>query len=136
MNLPDSLRHMAGSPFYWAPDSRAILFMDGDSKGSGIVLVSLDEKSQPSALRHNLTAEDACGSKVPNGAVHGSKMERVEIGRAVGGKRELLFDITPLGDNRCRPHILQLHTEDFHPATAEKMRSRLTRGAPSWTVKR
>jgi hypothetical protein len=130
INLPDSLRHMTGSPFYWAPDSRAILFMDGDNTGSGIVLVSLDEKGHPSALRHNLTAEDACGSKVSNGAMHGSKMERVEIGPPVSGKREILFDITPLGDNRCVSHILRLHSEDFHPAKVEAHeKPAYTRGA-------
>jgi hypothetical protein len=51
--------------------------------------------------------------------MHGSKMERVEIGTAVGGKREILFYITPLGDNRCVSRILRLHTEDFHPARVE-----------------
>jgi len=56
---------------------------------------------------------------VTNGAMHGSKMEHVESGSSVRGKREILFDITPFGDNRCAPHVLRLHTEDFQRAKLE-----------------
>ena len=96
------------------------MFLDGDSSGSGIVLVSLDAKGSPSALKHELTADDICGRKVSNGGTHSSKMERVQIGPAVGGRREILFDITPFGDNRCMSHVLQVHTEDFHSVRVER----------------
>jgi hypothetical protein len=128
MNLPHAIHHIAGSPFYWAADSRAILFWDGAYTDAGLVLVSLGPRGEASALRHKLTDEDLCGNKISNERPYNPNIERV--GPSLGGRREILFDITAPSDNRCKSHILRLHSEDFRPARVEKNAKPVyTRGA-------
>jgi hypothetical protein len=130
IGLSKAQRHLSGSLLYWAPDSRAILFWDAAQDGPGIVLVTLDDKGTPSALRHPLTTAEICGRAVSGGGPHTSKMDRAEIGPNLVGSRAILLDLTSFGDNRCGPHVLHLHTEDFHPAKAEaNARPTYTRGA-------
>jgi len=123
IGLPEELLHLGGGSLYWAPDSRAILFEDRTASGPGIVLVTLDEKGTASAFRHALTAGEVCGREIPAGSSYAWKLDRVDIGAEAAGNRAIVVDLSAAGDNRCLPHALQLHREDFQAAKVEKVES-------------
>jgi hypothetical protein len=125
--LPEDQRHLGGNRLYWSSDSRAILFEDRTASDRGIVLVTLDEKGTPTPSRHTLTLAEICGRNIGSGSLHTWRLERAEIGPDVTGSRAILVDLVSFGDNRCTPHVVQLHREDFQPSKTE------VNGKPTYT---
>jgi hypothetical protein len=119
IGVPSDQMHFTGRHLYWSADSRAILFEDHAASGPGIVLIALDEKGTPAAFRHALTTAEMCGRDIQNAATQTWRLERAEIGSDLSGNRATFLDIGSSGDNRCAPHTLQLHREDFLPARRE-----------------
>jgi hypothetical protein len=86
---------------------------------SGIAFVALDEKGTPTPFTHPLTQAETCGRDIPGGSPHAWRLERAEIGPDLSGDRAILVALSSSGDNRCAPHVLQLHREAFQPSKAE-----------------
>jgi hypothetical protein len=125
--LPKDQQHLGGTKLYWSSDSRAILFEDRTASDRGIVLITLDEKGSPTPSRHTLTEAEICGRNIQNGSLHTWRLERAEIGPDRTGSRAILVDLGSSGDNRCTPHVVQLHREDFQPSKTE------VNGKPTYT---
>jgi hypothetical protein len=130
LGVPEEQQHRGTSRFYWAADSRAILFVDRTKSASDIaahsgllsvseiVLVTLDQDGVPSAFRHRMTTADLCGRDMPDVDRGAWAMDRAEIGPDQGGSRSIVIDIHP-EDPGCPPHLLLLYTADFQPVAPE-----------------
>lgn len=127
---PEQQQHKGASRFYWAPDSRAILFLDRTKSPSDVavhsdlfsvnklILVTLDQNDVPSAFEHRMTVADLCGNDTPEIDRDAWTVDRAEVGPDQGGSRSILVDLH-LQNPRCPPHLLQLYTADFQPVAPE-----------------
>ncbi len=119
IGVPREQLHGRGSEFYWAADSRAVLFVDGvPDNPKKIILVTLDEKGTPSALEHQVTVSDLCGREIPGVSPGTWTMDRAEVGPDRGGARTIVLDLHS-GDGRCPARVAQLYESDFQPSKTE-----------------
>jgi len=119
LRLPADQRHSLQSRFFWASDSRAIVFEDElASQPNKIILVTLDEKGTPTALEHEITATDLCGNSPPDVKTLWRRLDRAEVGSDRNGTRMMVLDLSS-DDARCPTHIIQLSTSDFQPSRTE-----------------
>jgi hypothetical protein len=119
INVPRDQVHSLQSSFYWASDSRAILFEDKlEGQPYRIILITLDEKGTPTALEHGITAADLCGASLPDVRTLLPRLDRAEIGPDRNGARAMVLDLSS-DDARCPARILQLSSNDFKPTKTE-----------------
>ena len=130
IGVPREQLHSGGLRFYWAADSRAILFVDQVAdKAKKIILVTLDEKGIPQASEHAITVSDFCGSEIPGVSQGEWRMDRAEVGSDRDGTRGIVLDLSS-DDRRCRSRVLQLFQSDFELTKTEiHVRQEPTRGA-------
>jgi hypothetical protein len=130
IGVPREQMHGGGLGFYWATDSRAVLFVDTAADGpKKLILVTLDEKGAPSALEHAITVGDFCGSEIPGVSQGVWRMDRAEVGPDRDGIRAVVVDLSS-DDRRCPSRVVQLFKSDFQPAKPEvHIRQESTRGA-------
>ena len=114
IGVPEEQVHAGGYDFYWAPDSRAIVFGDLTRAASNVVLVKLDDRGIPTAFEHDISRVDPCGFFQGNWAEF---VRHAEIGPGSSEERVLLVEIqSSIG---CKPRSIGLHESDFRPAKAE-----------------
>lgn len=115
IGVPEDQQHWMGSPsFYWTQDSRAIVFGDLLQKKFSIVLVTLDNSGNTTALVHPVSFPDICGRAANEDYLN--HFESAEFGSGQGGDRSIRIRFNHPG---CAPKTLEFHLSDFQPAQPE-----------------
>ena len=113
--------HLPGGEagFFWAPDSKAIVFADSHLGKSYIVLITLDEKDATTASVYPFadTMDCADTSATARGMqAEQTRLGHVEFGPQQGADRILFVDFQARG---CNPKAIQLHRDSFQPSKSE-----------------
>jgi len=119
IGAPESQQHWHQSNFFWAADSRAVLFADRLMEERNIVLVTIDEKGATAASVFPIPGGMECAD--PSAAAKGkeaqpTRLRRIEFGPQEGPDRMISIDFEADG---CAPKTLQLHSDSFQPAKTE-----------------
>jgi hypothetical protein len=119
VGAPKSQRHGHLSPFFWAPDSRAIVFADELEKPYVVIIKVGDDKAATTAFVRpfdgSLECNDA-GDMAKGKTARPTGLRNVEFGPQQATDRVLLVDFEATG---CTPKTVQLHADNFRPATVE-----------------
>jgi len=111
IDLPANQTHVFRSAaFYWAPDSKAVVFADYVQGALSIVLVTIGDR-QPQAYVHAGPAHDPCFLDHTLVGAHFTKWQ--------DGTYDVLADLGP-GGPTCGPKSLTLAWGDFAPAKPRK----------------
>ena len=107
--------HTPVSSFYWASDSRAILFGDGLQGTFSIVWVDL-ENGKPMARVHPVSPAEVCSAPAINLEQVG--VEQIEASAEQNSDRTVRVSFRLFTD-ACVSKPLELHRADFQPAKTE-----------------
>jgi len=121
VGVPEEQQHSGGGPFYWASDSRAVVFVDHVvGKPRKIILVSLTDQGASTAFEHQVTVTDLCGREIPGADPEGWTwvMTRIDAGPDRGGSRSIVL-YPNLLDAPCPARAVPLYSGDFQPSKAE-----------------
>lgn len=117
--LPISQAHrFRSNSFYWAADSRAVVFADSVQGRLSIILITIDG-DRLSTYVHPVSAADACEqSSRANIEDADLMLSQVDLSGAADERTgDLMFRSSDSG--ACRPKGITLHFEDFRPAQVE-----------------
>lgn len=114
IGLPENQQHWRGSSFYWAPDSRAILFGDLLQKKFSLVLVTLDSDGNTTAHVRSVSFAEVCGRAASDDYLN--YFESAEFDPQQNGDRSVRIRFNHPG---CAPKTLEFHLSDFQPAKPE-----------------
>jgi len=123
VDLPKEKQHGGLSRFFWAPDSRSIVFVDESVDGIGVIWVRIDENGAPAAFRRPLSRTEICGREIQD--EFSWTLNGVQFQPDVPGGGTMLLDVFPwkgqpnVRDSVCNAHTLELRMEDFQPAKQE-----------------
>jgi hypothetical protein len=119
IGVPENQLHTRGSQFYWASDSRAIMFADQlNNAANSMVFVVLNDRGEPSAFQHQVTITDMCGREIADVKLNWT-MDRPRMGTDLGNGRPISAEVGS-SDARCPAHVLQLNSKvDFRPSATE-----------------
>jgi hypothetical protein len=118
VGLPDEQVHYLVSGYSWAPDSRAIAFVESTPAiPRQAVLVTLDGQGGSTAFVHPLSNAEMCGPGFA-GEPEGMQVKSIEVGPSQAGDRLVTADFKPYNPS-CLTHTVQLHQSDFQPAKPE-----------------
>jgi hypothetical protein len=110
---PGKTHSFRSDSFYWAPDSRAVLFADSVEERLSLVLVA-EDKERFSAFTYGLTDSEACAG----GAIASPPMlSDAEISLPINSRREIRAAFRA-GNSPC-PETLTLQSDGFKPATPQ-----------------
>ncbi len=112
IGAPANQQHGAISPFFWAPDSRAILFADTLMDQRNFVLVKIDDDARTTASVYPFPEAIECGDGSGRN-LQPSGIRHVEFGPLEGSDRLMSIDVD---GNGCTPRTLQIRADDFKPA--------------------
>lgn len=113
IGVPTEQRHGLTSPFFWSPDSGAIVFSDLGSHGSSLVRISIEETGVTKASVYPLPVAKGCNV---DQAGQYTFVRRIEFGPREASDQLLFADVETTG---CSTRSLQLHSAEFRPAKAE-----------------
>jgi hypothetical protein len=118
-DAPEDQMHFSLSPFFWAPDSRAVVFADANQKQNFVVFIAFDESGGATASVYPFPASLECDD--PTAAANGQKaqpngLRSVEILPRQGADRSMFIGFEADG---CIPKPVQLHSDSFKPARTE-----------------
>jgi hypothetical protein len=115
IGVPENQQHGMGSEsFYWAPDSKAVIFGDLLQGKLSVVLVSLDADGNTTATVHSISLSDVCGTATNGGDLN--HFESAEVGSDQGGDRLIRVRFN---NPTCTPKTLEFRMSDFQLAKAE-----------------
>lgn len=119
IGAPEDQQHHHLSTFFWAPDSRALVFADVNQGKRSVVLITIDEKGATTASVSPFPDSMECDD--PAAAAKGKKaqptgLRHVEFAPQQGPDRLMFVDFEADG---CAPKTQQLHTDSFQPAKTE-----------------
>ncbi len=115
IGAPDDQRHGHMSPFFWAPDSRAIVFTDMVQEDKpDIVLITIDNMGATTA---SVYPYDAMECKDENARATGKQAQpAVEFGPKQGADLPIVIKFQSAG---CTPMTLKLNRDNFRAAKRE-----------------
>lgn len=119
IGLAPNQQHRFGSKrFYWAPNSRAILFGDRVQGKFSIVLVRLDDKGNATTLVHPVPLTEVCARETIAGGPVLLSIDQPVTWANEGTDRSMRVTVST-SESACAPKTLELHVEDFRPAEPE-----------------
>lgn len=116
IGAPAELRHFSLSTFFWAADSSEVLFADTSGRGSRIVRVSIGPDGATSASVYDLPTTLPCADNRADEETEWKAVRKIELGPKQALDQLVWVDFDT---NGCVARTLQLHSDDFKPATAE-----------------
>jgi hypothetical protein len=118
-NVPEDKTHRFYSDsFYWAPDSKAVVFADNLQGTLSIVLVTVNGNETKTYV-HPVTMAEGCGDpSKPNTSTYDIQVSHPEAGAQQGTDREIRIPIRASAPV-CKVTGVILHSEDFQPAKVE-----------------
>lgn len=118
-NVPEDQAHKFYSDsFYWAPDSKAVVFADNLNGTLSVVLVTINGDSTKTFV-HPITVGEACGdSSKPNVKSFAFNVSQPDPRSLQGSDREIRIPIRA-SEPVCHVTDVILHSDDFQPAKAE-----------------
>jgi hypothetical protein len=115
LGAPDGQRHGHKSPFFWAPDSRAIVFTDiFQEDKADVVLVTINDEGATTASIYPYSAMECKGEDAK--AMSKQAQPAVEFGPQQGTDLPIFLKFQSAG---CTPMTLQLRRDSFRPAKRE-----------------
>jgi hypothetical protein len=115
IGVPEEQVHAPVSGFYWASDSRAVVFADRLQRKLSIVWVNLDN-GNPTARVYPVTPSEVCSAQALNLEQVG--IEHIEATAEQNGDRTIRVSFRLFSDT-CVPKTLELHLADFQPVKTE-----------------
>lgn len=114
VNIPDDERHESRSPFFWSPDSMALVFADLYKGETHLVLVKIDDGRHTA---HLLPANPSrlCRNSEKPGYVPLRSVRFTPLG---SGRWEIAAEF----DSFCRTDPLIVSSDDFSAAPVQKHR--------------
>lgn len=115
IGAPESQRHAHVSPFFWSPDSRAVVFADMIQEGRpDVVLVMIDDKGGTTASVYPYIPMVCTGEEA---IARGRQAQPLIVfGPPQGADLSVSIDFQSAG---CKPVRLRLRRDDFRPAKGE-----------------
>jgi hypothetical protein len=81
VGAPENQQHGMSPPFFWAPDSAAVVFADATTLGNDIVLITVDEKATTAAFVYPFPKAVECDGAAAGGkSVEPTGLRHVEFG--------------------------------------------------------
>jgi hypothetical protein len=115
IGAPEDQRHSHISPFFWSPDSRAIVFADMLREDKpDLVLIAIDGKGATTASIYPYSPLGCKGEEATARSKQAQPL--VEFGPRQGTDLPILLKVQSAG---CTPITLQLRLDSFKPATRE-----------------
>ena len=116
---PDQVHQFHAASFYWAPDSRSVVFADGVQGKLSLVWVRIGPRDQLAAYMHPVSSvAEVCKSAKTSTTTGGLTLASATI--AGSSERPQILAEFRSYDGDCLPKTLVLYNNDFKPAAIER----------------